>query len=495
MRVGQQRPRVEYVPPGGVEDLSEDVLALWGVCGLSLDDWQEYIVQRATRLRESGKWAAFEVGLEAPRQNGKTAAVEAIMLAALFLWDAKEIIYSAHEFKTTVKTFRRLERLIRETPILMEQVSRIRYGNDSKSIELIDGTILSFVARGSGSGRGFSADLVILDEAYNLSAEMVAATLPAMAARSMAGNPQIWYLSSAGMVGSDVLNGVRRRAYARDERSLLWLEWSAAEGTDPDDVDAWYEANPALGIRISEDYVRSELASFRSDEERGETAWVRERLGIREGLGDENFLDLAGWEANRDPNARPSDVLAFAVDVPPSRDVANICMASLLPNGDVMLELVDRDAGTAWVPARLRELQDRHGPRAIVLDARSAAAALENEIRARGVRFKWVSSADYAAAAGQLYDMIRPQKEDGKTRDVPRAVHIGQEELTAAVAAGKPRYIGDKSAFLWQRANVTADISPLVGVTLALAGLQSARRRQTREATGNSKRRKGVMIG
>lgn len=494
MRIGSQVPRVEYVPPGRVDSLAEDPILLWELAGMSLDLWQEHILDVGCSVGADGKWTAFEVGLEAPRQNGKTGSLEALMLAAMFAWDAKEVIYSAHEFKTTVKTFRRIERLVRSTPVFMQQVERIRYGNDSKSIELKDGTVLQFMARSGNAGRGFSADLVILDEAYNLSTEMIAATVPAMAARSIDGNPQIWYLSSAGMVGSSTLNGVRDRAMAGNEESLAWMEWSAPKGADPEDVDAWYVSNPALGIRISEKFVRSELASFRSDTELGEAAWMRERLGIREKLDNETFFNLDSWALARDPYAVPSEVLAFAIDVPPSRDVANIGMVSLLPNGDVMVELVDRAPGTAWVPQRMKELQERHHPQATIVDARSAAAALESDLRGHGVAFKFVSTNDYTSAAGQIFDMVHPRDED-TDEDRPRLVHIGQDELDTAVQAAKPRYLGDGSAFLWQRKNITQDISPLVAVTLALAGLQRARRKQQRSQRGPSRRRKVVVMG
>ena len=494
MRIGSQTPRMEYVPPGAVDTLADDPIALWEIAGLSLDEWQEYILEVGCSVGEDGKWSAFEVGLEVPRQNGKTASLEALMLAALFIWDSQEIIYSAHEFKTTIKTFNRLERLIRTTPQLYAEVRRIRYGNDQKSIELNDGTVLYFMARSGGSGRGFSADLVILDEAYNLSTDVMAAIMPAMAARSVEGNPQIWYLSSAGMTSSATLNGVRARALAGGSDSLAWLEWSAPKGTKPDDVDAWYQANPALGIRISERFVRNELESFRSDPEQGELAWLRERLGIRESVDGETFFDMDRWALARDPNARPSEVLAFAVDVPPSRDVTSITMASLLPNGDVMVELVDRRDGTAWVPQRMAQLQDQHGPLTTIVDAKSAAASLLPDLQGQGVKVTHVSVADYAAAAGQLYDMVHPAPADLGT-DRPQLVHVGQEELDTAIEALKPRYLGDGSSFLWQRKNILIDISPAVGITLALAGLQRARRRQQRDLSGKKRRRKVVVMG
>ena len=494
MRIGSQLPRVEYRPPGAVDTLAEDAILLWELTGLTLDPWQEHILDVACSVDAEGKWTAFEVGLEAPRQNGKTAAAEAMMLTALFFWDAQEVLYSAHEFKTAVKTFRRLERLVRNTPVLMAQVETIRYGNDDKSIVLKDGSVLQFVARSGGSGRGFSSDMVFLDEAYNLSSEMMAASMPMMSAKSMDGNPQIWFLSSAGMVGSHYLNGVRKRALAGGEEALAWMEWSSPKGTKAEDVDAWYEANPALGIRISEKFVRNELSSFRSDPELGELAWLRERLGIRESVDGEQFFDMDRWQLCADPNAKPVlDRFAFALDVPPDRSVATISMVALLPNGDVHVEMIDRDEGTSWAPRRLRELQDAHGPKFVVVDAKSAAAALLGDLRAEGVRVKHIAPADYAAAAAQIFDMVHPSEVDAD-RDRPVLVHIDQKELTDAVAAAVPRYIGD-GAYLWSRKNIKTDISPLVGVTLALAGLQQTRRKQQRELSGRKPRRKAVMVG
>ena len=89
--------------------------------------------------------------------------------------------------------------------------------------------------------------------------------------------------------------------------------------------------------------------------------------------------------------------------------------------------------------------------------------------------------------------MVHPSEVDAD-RDRPVLVHIDQKELTDAVAAAVPRYIGD-GAYLWSRKNIKTDISPLVGVTLALAGLQQTRRKQQRELSGRKPRRKAVMVG
>ena len=70
----------------------------------------------------AGRWAAFEVGLIVPRQNGKGSILEALELAALFLADPDAppplILHSAHEFKTSAEHFRRVRDLIEATPLL-----------------------------------------------------------------------------------------------------------------------------------------------------------------------------------------------------------------------------------------------------------------------------------------------------------------------------------------------------------------------------------------
>jgi hypothetical protein len=165
--------------------------------------------------RPFGKWAAFEVALVVPRQQGKGSVLEALELAALFLADPDAppplILHSAHEFKTSAEHFRRVRDLVEGTSFA-KQVRIIRTAAGAEAIELHSGARLRFVTRSGGSGRGFSADLVVIDEAYNLTAESMAAVLPTMAARP---NPQIWYTSSAGMVASEQLAHIRERGSRR----------------------------------------------------------------------------------------------------------------------------------------------------------------------------------------------------------------------------------------------------------------------------------------
>jgi hypothetical protein len=60
--------------------------------------------------------------------------------------------------------------------------------------------------------------------------------------------------------------------------------------------------------------------------------------------------------------------------------------------------------------------------------------------------------------------------------------HLGQPELTAAVAGAGKRSIGDASA--WDRRNAAVDITPLVAATNALWGYATRQQQQSSFNTG-----------
>ena len=268
--LGDQEPRLCSLPEYDRDESGRNAVALAAVAALELDPWQRFVLEAGLRRRE-GRWAAFEVCLIVARQNGKGTVLEALELAALFLFpDVRLILHSAHEFKTAAEAFLRIRSVIEQNPDLDSQVSRIRTAAGAEAIELKDGKRLRFVARSSGSGRGFTSDLVILDEAYKLGDQEMSALLPTLTARP---DPQVWYTSTAGNPGSVQLGRVRERGVNGGGGSLAFMEWSADElGYDPASPADWARANPGLGIRISSDYIERERDAL------GPEAFARERL-------------------------------------------------------------------------------------------------------------------------------------------------------------------------------------------------------------------------
>ena len=461
---GAQRPRVELVPTAAYTDLGDDAVALCSAVGLVLDPWQEHVVRGMLGERLDRRFSAPQVGVVVPRQQGKGVILEARALAGLFLLEERYIIWTAHELKTAQAAFLRLRGWIDGSPELSAMVRQMYTGNTENSIVLNDGRTLRFLARTHGSGRGLTADALILDEAYALKQGELAALMPTIATSE---NPQTIYTSSAGMPNSEVLASVRERGMNPKTKGLAYFEWSAEDDADPDDMRALAQANPGLGTRLSLDHVASERAAM--DDE----TFKRERLGIWAKIGGDSAIPEASWSACLDHDSVAGSRVVFAVDVPPARDVATIAAVSERADGVRHVEVVDRRAGVSWVPSRLRELRDRWSPLAVVLDEGSAAGALLPDVKREGVRTVPLSMKQYGQACAGVYDAVQQRK----------LAHTGQVELDDAVASARVRGVGE-SLWKWDRKNQVSDISPLIAVTHAWHGLTLKSRATSKPNSG-----------
>jgi len=449
--LGAQRPRVSTFPPMASSS-GQDAADLAESAGLILDPWQRHVLDVALGERKDGKWSAFEVGLIVGRQNGKGAILEARELAGLFLFGEQLILHSAHEFKTAAEAFRRVLGLIQNTPDLEKLVAKVRTSHGEEGIELRNGARLRFIARSTGSGRGFSGDVVILDEAYNLPGEAMGALLPTLSAKP---NPQIWYTSSAGTETSEVLARLAKRGAVGSGR-LAYFEWSADAKSDLDDQDAWAQANPGLGIRILPEFVEAERAAL------PEVEFARERLGIWADSSQNAAIDADVWAGLVDVDFTGRTPVALAVEINAERTKSSIMAAIRRPDGRVQVESIDYRPGTAWLLDRLAALNADWKPLGIVLNPSAPAGSLISGLQASGIEPVLISGREEAQACGSFYDAVV----DGQIR------HGNQAPLNIAVEQATKRPTGD--SWVWHRRTET-DISPLNGATLAFHALTAIR--------------------
>jgi phage terminase large subunit-like protein len=425
---------------------------------LVLDDWQVFALERGLRVRRDGKWAAFEVGVDVARQNGKGGLLEARELAGLFVFAERMIIHSAHLIDTSLEAFRRLLDLIEDTPEFEQQVKRVSRTNGREQIELKTGQRIRFRTRTKGGGRGFTGDCLLLDEAMFLPEMTVAALLPTLSARP---NPQVWYTGSAvdQMVHDHghIFARVRRRGMAK-EKGLVYLEWSAdgdlanLDGV-LEDRDAWRRANPALGIRISEKYIGDELRALPRRE------FAVERLGIGDWPPDDALseaIEFVKWRGLVDARSELAAPVCLAFDVAPSRGWATINASGRRPDGLLHTETVDHRPGTGWVAGRLGELCERHQVESVTCDAVGPGRALVRAVENLGIGVEQLAAQEYASACGAFFDLV----EQGRLR------HLGTDELDIAVKGASTRPLGE--AWAWSRRLSGADISPLVAATIGL---------------------------
>lgn len=454
VRSGVQRPRVVHLPAEVAATSGREAAELAELAGLVLDDWQRYVLDVALAEQADGQWSAFEVGVNVPRQNGKGSLIEARELAGLFLLGERLILHTAHEFKTSMEAFRRLKSLVTNTDDLRRRVHKVRESHADVEIELLPqfgGGRVRFVARSKGSGRGFTGDCVILDEAMILGPEQMAALLPTLSARP---NPQLMYFGSAPLATSVQWHAVRKRALAGDSPRLAYLEWSAPEEMHATDPEAWAQANPALGRRISLEFVRGELDAMPPAE------FARERLGVPDMPASETAaIPLDVWASLHDEASEIAGPVVFAVEVAEDRRWASVAAAGRRADGLVHVELVARAAGTRWVRGWLEDRTERHGAAAVLVSKTGPAGSLVPDLE-HLPGFAALGSAELAAACGGFYDAVLDE--------VPTVRHRGadalQDALGLAMIAAQRRTAGD--AWVWDRRS-GADISALVAVTVA----------------------------
>ncbi|MEU8713609.1 terminase [Streptomyces sp. NPDC048663] len=478
---GWQVPPIQTTPPA-VSTAGQEAIDLAARAGLVLDPWQQHILRVGMGERPDGSWASFEVAVNVPRQNGKGGVIEARELWGLFIGGEELILHSAHEFKTAKAAFKRIERLIRQTPDLHKRVKTYRQTVGEEGIELHTGQLLRFIARSKGSGRGFTGHCNVMDEDMILGDPEMDALLPTMAAVP---DPQIWYLGSAGIGSPSVqLGRLRRRALAALEAgvpdpSLSYMEWSVdphvdecpSDCTAHDDVasdEAVLKSNPGVGYRLTLEKVARERATLSAD------GYARERLGVGDYpadgtdtwqvISEEVWRALAIGDIKEIAEARATAPVALAIDMTPERSHAAIC-AAIRWRGGVHVTVVDHRPGTGWIVERAKELHGKWNPRCWVVDPASAAAslipALEDEDDGLGVEVAKPKAREQAAACGQFYDAVTTQS----------LTHFDDAPLATALAGAQKRDLGD--AWAWARRTVGVDISPLVAATEAAWGLSA----------------------
>jgi phage terminase large subunit-like protein len=489
--VGQQSPRVRLVPHAHHNDL-DDAVFLASSYGLAPDEWQETVLEGWLGLRRDNIWAAPRCGLAVPRQNGKNACLEIRELHGM-ISRGERVLHTAHEVKTARKAFLRLLSFFdneRKFPELAELVADVRRTNGQEAIVLENGGSIEFVARSKGSGRGFSVDVLVCDEAQELNEDALAALQPTISASPspqliMTGTPPGW--SAEG----GAFTRMRKAGLKGTDRRLCWLEWGCVGPVpvlDLDDVENLAAANPALGIRLSPETAADERATMDDD------TYARERLGVWD---DDEFAALIGFDQWRSlEDSDPVDeVSVFAVEVSMDRSFATVVSAGAVrgsqPTGPLAERLASttgfkadgrdvpltdalssvmgdgvrvavqrRDRGTSWVVDECLRLESECSPAGFVVDSGGPAGSLISDMEAAGLVVLPMSTGEVARACAWLVDAVQSGA----------VSHRPDRDLDLAVANVVPRPIGDGAFAFGRKLSTGADVTPLNGCAFAAWG-------------------------
>lgn len=449
------KPRLHVAPPAAETygDLAGDLASSYG---MTPDDWQQLVLNDWLAIDEHGLWSSLTCGLSCARQQGKNGIIEIRELFGM-VGRGEKILHTAHEVKTARKAFKRLQHFFGRSvgdpgalfPELNAKVIELRNVNGQEAIFLDNGGSVEIIARSKNSGRGFTADVLVCDEAQEMSDEDLEALMPTTSAAPL-GNPQ-WIFTGTPpgpKVNGEVFTRTRTDALGESPYRICWHEWSACDPgrlheVDLDDRRIWEATNPSLGGRLLISVIEGERARY-SDE-----GFARERLGVWDDAGTRagQIIPETLWLACVDPTATSGPDRSYAIDASPDLRSASIAVS----DGRTAVVL-EHHPGAAWLPPKLVEL----GITRVRLDPRGPAGALLTDLAEHGIAYDAISPSEHAQACGALL---------GAVLGGDNFRHLGQPVLDAAVRGATRRPYGD--AWAWNRRTAGEDISPLVAVTIA----------------------------
>lgn len=439
-----------------------------------MDEWQALVLDAWLGRDWRDRFTALSCGLSVPRQNGKNAVIEARELYGLVATGEK-FLHTAHEVKTARKAFLRLASYFdnpRECPELAEMVVSIRRTNGQEGIYLSNGGTIEFSARSRGAARGFTVDTVVFDEAQELTDDQVEAMMSTMAA-APSGVRQLIYTGTPPGPGSPgtVFPRVRASGIDGGNPHLSWHEWSVEEIGDVADRSRWYATNPALGIRLDEEFTEAEMRTLTPD------GFARERLGWWASASDGHLVSEEEWSALEiDAEDAPREG-KLAIGVKFSVDGSRVSYAAAVkPKGGTpyveLIETVPMSKGVSWLADWL--LANKGEIAVAVIDGRSNVDNLVARLNEGGFPKRGVSvpgTGGMVAASTRMLDAIRSGG----------VAHMGQQPLDDSVLHASKRPIGKDGAWAWGSSGGW-DLTPIEAASLAFWGVMTTKRNPGRKA-------------
>lgn len=466
------------------------------------DPWQSDAHDIIGALRSDGNWACRDYCEVVGRQQGKTGGlgVPRVLTGLLYLPE-RLLLWSAHEYKTSTEAFEMVRDALLvlgdevkpdlieipplDLPGALQEPLWVKVSTTNGKEGFRTWTEdrrrawrkrLRFVARSKNSGRGFPADLSVVDETFAYTAVQQAALAPTGLAKPFA---QTIHLSSPPLRGDEgeVMYRLRERAEVEHDPRLGFRDWGLATTLDefkrmPREerraflrkVEHWAATLPARGSgRVTDEAILHLINTFADDVDAAREVlcmWP-ERISVE---GRWQVIGEQAWKDRGDGHPEDwGDDAAFAIAMPPEQDWAAIVVAgNSRRTGEILIQEVGYGTGTDWVLGRILELADRH-PQAIVAIAKQGPAGyLVPQLERVGVELLTPNEVETGQAAQRFVELVAKQ---------PVVRHFDQESLDIAVKAALPQVRGD----VWrlQRRGGT-DISPMEAATLAVWALEDS---------------------
>lgn len=457
--LGYTKPRV-YTPP---RDYEPDPSALFHcVCGCGLTEnnshgfsviafseqllglrlfpWQCWLFVHGLELNPDGTYRFRTIVVEIARQNGKTTVEIILALWHMYVLKSATVIGTAQNLENAEKAWKEAVARARADEELGEMIPDDGvYLGHPKTFQIIhneDGLERTSEYRVTAAGRGFSGDLILMDELREQKNwDSWAQVTNTMNARPKA---QAWCFSNAPDAFGVVLRYLRALAHRElgwpdDDEDLQgailgeiealpefedmpevefdtgFFEWSMAPGLPRNHPEGLMQANPSCNhTDVIENCVtyRVLISGLKTS-----PAHIAEaEICCRETtLGVGGPFPEGSWESTRNDQAAPapSAKICVCVEVSTKREQTYITRAGMDANDQPVFGVREDRAGTDWVIDYLKETRKTYAAVVIRTGAASPVAALLKEMQdARLPIVEWKGN-EILAAHGQMFDRLR----------------------------------------------------------------------------------------
>src|SRR5690625_1774408 len=446
-KIGSQTPTKSLILPYN-KSLGSEAVKIYEKSGRIAFDWQRFLTDAILAVNDDGLWTHMTFGFSVPRQNGKN---EVVAIRELYgLEKGERILHTAHRTTTSAAAFNRLLAILEESGLEEgEDFHKIK-ATGRESIELVGGGRIDFRTRTSTGGLGESFDLLVIDEAQEYTDDQRSALMYTIAASQ---NPQTIMIGTppTPISSGTVFTKYRENVLFGVSGDSGWAEWSVDKESDPRNKDLWYQANPSLGLRVSERNIQAEVGNDDLD-------FNIQRLGLWIKYNQKSAISENEWKALH-VDKLPKLKGKLFVGIKYGYDGTNVALSIAVKTEDdnIFVETIDCQSlrnGNGWIIHFLRNADIQQ----VVIDGANGQNILAESMKQAGLKAPVLPAVKEIILANAMFEQALFQQ---------TIKHKSQPSLFQVVTNCDKRNIGTSGGFGYRSQVEENDIALMDSMILA----------------------------
>lgn len=386
----------------------------WGGRGNHILPFQVHFLNDAFKRNKDGTWKYKRVAMNAPRQNGKTKVLTAIILYYLYVLGLN-VMVTAHEAAAANKILEDVWSSIDANPELRGEVKSHATTMGREQLVLNNGAFVKFRSRkNTGAGMGGTFDLVIFDEAQELKSDYEAMIVKTLKTRRM---QLIVYTGTPFLQTSigDTFNTLIDSAM-QDDMVYALRYGIDDEMADIEDEELWSLTNPLYPDVIPRESFLTDVAIAKQGGPNGVMDMRIQDLGLWWADSIPPAIDAGVWESAYSDLPHDRGTLVYALTFDPVNSLLALGVSAMSEEStigtehhakweSIIGEIVDEKPTTDpwnWVAD---ELSSKPRGTTLILDA----GGLNNPIREilpKGVNVVQLTGNEFLASQQGFIDLL-----------------------------------------------------------------------------------------